>query len=100
MTRERTEHRAVKYLQTLKKPRGKAFYRCGSCKRPYVLKRELWLYIRYPKCPMCGEVNWIINNHAHSAWKNKTGSYAVCHCHFVFHPHKPKSVPECEANFL
>ena len=91
---------SVKYLQRLKTPRGKAAYRCGTCRTSRILKREIWEYIRIPKCTNCSAVNWRIDMNAYNAWKNKTGSYTVCKCNFVYFPHKPKSVPECEMNFI
>ena len=97
---QRTEYRAVKYFQKLKKSRGKGFYQCGCCKRLHVFKRELWEYTRYPKCNHCGEVNWYIDNYTYKHWEKKTGSYKVCKCNFVYFPHKPKSVKECEMNFI
>ena len=96
---QRTAQRAVKYLQKLKKSRGKGFYQCGSCKRLHVFKRELWEYVRYPKCNHCGEINWYIDNYTHKHWKNKTGTYAICNCKFVHYTHKPRSLPACEANY-
>lgn len=86
------ETRAVEYHQRLKTPRKYCFYRCGSCRGRKVLKRELWQYVRPPKCS-CGKVNWYIDLSRTKDWKEKKNGYSVCDCNgYHFRHHKAGGV--------
>lgn len=90
------KHRAVEYHQKIKTVRAKKFYRCGHCKARRVLNRELWEYSKPPKCHTCGVIDWCIDMYRYTEWKNKTGSYAVCHCYELPYPHRPGSDVWCK----
>ncbi len=80
---------AEKYLKQLGgKPRAKAFYRCGYCRHRKALAKELWLYLRPPKC-ICGRVDWRMDMGRYNDWLNKRHAYALCRCSAAPFPHKP-----------
>lgn len=82
-------NRATEYHQRLKTPRGKAFYRCGTCRTRKVLKRELWEYLRPPKCPFCGDLNWWIDLSRTRDHREKKNGYTICDCAgYSFRHHK------------
>jgi len=87
--------RAADYQQRLVKPRGLKCYRCNDCRGRKVLNRELWEYMRPPRCK-CGASDWRIDMTRYKEWKTKTGSYAICACDGIHHPHKPGSNVWCE----
>lgn len=88
--------KADEYLQRLKKPRVKKYYRCAKpCRTRKVLNRELWEYIRPPKCSVCGRMEWQLDMHRTNDQKNKTGSYVVCCCDGAWYPHRPGSIELC-----
>jgi len=86
---------ASEYQQRLVNPRGLKSYRCGKCRARKVLKRELWEYIRPPRC-ICGSNDWRLDMHRYKEWKNRTGVYATCHCDGLHHPHRKGSNVWCD----
>lgn len=93
------QHRAVEYLQKLKTPRAKAYYRCKKpCRTRKVLSKELWLYENPPSCTVCGKTDWRLDISRSDEQKNKTGAYALCYCDGAHYHHKPGSVKLCVQN--
>lgn len=88
--------KADEYLQKLKKPRAKPYYRCAyPCRTRKVLKRELWEYLQPPKCDVCGLVAWRLDMNRTREQKTKTGAYAICYCDGAPYLHKPGSIELC-----
>lgn len=90
------ETRAVAYHQQLgNKRRVKFFYKCGSCRSMKVLNRELWEYIRPPKCK-CGVQDWRMDSARYNRWLNRTGEYNTCKCNGLHYNHRAGSTVWCE----
>ena len=70
-------------------------YRCGQCTARRPLKREIWEYIRPPKCRTCGAIDWRFDLYRYKSFKNKTGVYDTCHCTGLIHPHRKASTVWC-----
>lgn len=87
------EIRAAEYCQKLNgKVRPRKHYRCGNCRTRKSLKRELWQYVRPPKCPCCGLVDWRLDLSRYKEWKGRKGVFDTCHCGGVWcvsHPTGP-----------
>lgn len=77
------------------KSRDLAFYKCGKCQTHKRLNKELWGYVRPPRCTNCGALDWRIDLYRTNERKRRTGRYQRCYCggtHFV---HRPGSTRYC-----
>ena len=85
--------RAAEYFKKLDgRARERKHYRCGTrtggCYKRKVLRRELWEYIRPPKCEHCGKIDWRLDLHRTKEHKTRMGVFKTCHCDGVEHPHR------------
>ncbi len=91
------QSRAVEYFQKAGTGRSKAYYRCGFCRSRKVLNRELWEYIRPPKCNNCFKTDWRIDWSRSEDRRLKRGGYNICYCDALHYPHRKGSVDECQS---
>lgn len=70
-------------------------YRCGQCRARKRLNREIWQYIKPPKCGCCGAVDWRMDLHRTKEWKESTGVYNHCDCGGYLHKHRKGSGAWC-----
>jgi hypothetical protein len=83
------ETRAVEYLQRLGgKARPLKHYRCGACRARRSLRRELWQYLRPPRCRECSAVDWRLDLSRYREWQHRTGVFDTCYCGELHHPHR------------
>lgn len=83
------EVRAVDYLQQLGgKVRARKYYRCGHCRARRSLRRELWQYLRPPRCRCCNAVDWRLDMSRYREWKTRSGVFDTCHCDGYWFPHR------------
>jgi len=83
------ETRAAEYCQKLNgKPRARKHYRCGACRSRRSLRRELWQYVRPPKCRCCGAVDWRLDMSRTKEWLTRTGVFDTCDCGEYHFPHR------------
>ena len=81
--------RGAEYCQRLNgKVRTRKHYRCGQCRARRSLKRELWDYIRPPKCRECYAVDWRLDMSRTKEWLTRTGVFNTCNCGGYFFPHR------------
>lgn len=96
MTNHTTESRATEYMQRFKGVvRKLKHYRCGQCNARRSLKREIWQYIRPPKCRTCGAADWRFDMQRYKEFKTRTGVFDTCYCNNVSYPHRKASTVWC-----
>ena len=88
--------RAIDYFQRLGKPRIRKHYRCGRCRARRSLRRELWQYVRPPRCG-CKSIDWRLDMSRTREWQERKGVFDTCRCDGAHYPHRRGSVLRCES---